>query len=83
MRGTPSVATGMEAVEAEFVIGNPVMLGQGRTCANGKGGEPSYRSDTPGHPARGRYVIAAGLLAHGSAPASGLPAACAAVAVMD
>jgi len=39
--------------------------------------------DTPGHPARGRTVIAAGLLAHGSMPVSGLPEAFASVASMD
>jgi hypothetical protein len=43
----------------------------------------SLASDTPGHPARGRYFIAAGLLAHGSMLLSGLPEAFASVASMD
>ncbi len=41
---------------------------------------PSSASDTPGHPARGRYDIAAGLLAHGSTLTPSLPEAYASVA---
>lgn len=60
------------------------MLGQGRTCANNRDGAAvSLASDTPGHPARGRYVIAAGLLAHGSTPCVRLPEGFASVASMD
>lgn len=56
------------------------MLRQGRRCANNRDGAcRPLASDTPGHPARGRTVIAAGLLAHGSKPCVRLPAARAAV----
>jgi hypothetical protein len=50
MRGTPSVATGTDVVEDKLDIGNPVMLGQGRTCANNRDGGRPFASDTPGTP---------------------------------
>ena len=73
IRGVPRVATEMEAGD-EFDIGKPRDVGAGpdmreqqrRPCR-------PLASDTPGHPARGRYVIAAGFLACGSQPASAFP----------
>src|ERR1700752_1157222 len=69
MRGTPNAATGTGAKEGELDIGKPRDVGAGPDMREQqRRRRRSLASDTPGHPARGRTVIAAGLLAHGSLP---------------